>query len=190
MTPTHGSFPFKSDTRSRLATVALWLGALAVLVTGADHLEEYASNGFSTVPTIGTLFLLNFIAAAVVGVGLLLPIRLVTRRAEPIRALLAVAGIGIAASSEVALWISEKSSLFGFTDYGFRTAIVVAIAAEAVAVIALSAYLALARPRLRMLTTRRARRHNRLGADGGVQRGATGTRRRGTSGHGTGSVSA
>jgi hypothetical protein len=120
------------------------VGAAAVLVTGADHLEEYTSGQFSTVPTIGTLFLLNFIAATLVGVGLLLPLGRITKRfAGAIRGLLALSGIGIAASSLLGLWISESSNLFGFTDYGFRPAIVVAIVAESVAVVALTAYLAL-----------------------------------------------
>ncbi len=132
-----------------LTRLALGVGALAVLVTGADHLEEYTANQFSTVPTIGTLFLLNFVAATVVGIGLLLPLGLLTRRfADPLRALLALSGIGIAAASLVSLWISESASLFGFTDHGYRPAIVVAIAAEAVAVVALSAYLALSDARL------------------------------------------
>jgi hypothetical protein len=41
----------------------------------------------------------------------------------------------------------ESSSLVGFTDYGFRPTITAAIVAEYVAVVALSAYLVLARPR-------------------------------------------
>ena len=137
-----------TDTRTVLTRVAMVGGALAVLATGADHLEEYTVNQFSTVPTIGTLFLLNFIAATVVGVGLLLPFgRIVPRFADLIRALLAIAGIGIAATSLLGLWISEQSSLFGFTDHGFRPAIVAAIASEVAAVILLGAYLGLARVR-------------------------------------------
>jgi hypothetical protein len=137
--------------RTIAAHVALGVGALAVLATGADHLEEYAANNFASVPTIGTLFLLNFIAATIVGVGLLLP-----RLARPVRALLALGGILIAGSSLIALWISETSSLFGFTDYGFRPAIVVAIVAESTAVIALTAYLALTARPLRLTPGRRA----------------------------------
>lgn len=49
--------------------------------------------------------------------------------------------------SLIGLWISESSSLFGFTDYGFRTTIVVAIVAEFVAIVALTAHLALVHPR-------------------------------------------
>ena len=36
-----------------LARLALGVGAAATLATGADHLDEYAANHFSTVPTIG-----------------------------------------------------------------------------------------------------------------------------------------
>ena len=56
--------------------------------------------------------------------------------------LLALGGIGLAATSFVFLLISEHQPLFGFEDYGYRAAIVVALAAEAVAVVALTAYLA------------------------------------------------
>ena len=139
----------KNRTRTILAQVALVVGAVALLATGADHLDEYATNGFSTVPTIGTLFLLNFIASALVGVGLLLPLRRLAKHfADPLRGLLALTGIGIGAASLVGLWISESSSLFGFTDHGFRPTIVAAIVAESIAILALSAYLALDRPHL------------------------------------------
>jgi hypothetical protein len=141
------------QARTAGARAALILGGLAVLAVGADHLEEYTANQFSSVPTIGTLFLLNFIAATAVGVGLLLPLERIAKHLAPrLRAALALSGIGIALSSLIGLWISETSSLFGFSDHGYRPAIVAAIAAEAVAILALGAYLALARtplPRLR-----------------------------------------
>ena len=138
-----------SRTHNLLAQLTLGAGALAVLATGADHLEEYTVNQFSSVPTIGTLFLLNFIMATLIGVGLLLPLGRITKRfAEPIRVLLAIGGIGIGAASLIGLWISETSTLFGFADGGYRPAIVVAIAAEATAVLALSSYLALAHAQL------------------------------------------
>lgn len=131
-------------TRTVLAHLALGVGGAAVLVTGADHRDEYTANQFSTVPTIGTLFLLNFIAASVVGAGLLLPLGHTAKRyADPVRRLLALSGIGIAATSLIGLWISESSNLFGFTDHGFRPTIVVAIVAESLAIVALTAYLAL-----------------------------------------------
>lgn len=138
-------------TLARLARVT---GALAVLATGADHLQQYTANQFSTVPTIGTLFLLNFIGATTLGVGLLTPLpRRAQHIASPLRSLLALGGIGLAATSLAGLWISETSSLFGFSDHGYRAAIVAAIAAELVATIALSAYLALVGVRFRTLLT-------------------------------------
>src|SRR5947209_6574225 len=140
-----------SSTRIQLnvTSLALGVGASALIVTGVDHLDEYAGNNFSTVPTIGPLFLLNFIVATVVGAGLLMALgRGVDRPLASLRPLLALSGIAIAGSSLIALWISETSSLFGFTDYGFRPTIIVAIGAELVAVLALSAYLALERPPL------------------------------------------
>jgi hypothetical protein len=133
-----------SHKRTILSHIALVVGALAVLATGADHLDEYAAYGFSNVPTIGTLFLLNFAAATLVGVGLLLPLRRLAKRyGDPLRTVLALSGIGIAAMSLIGLWISESSSLFGFTEFGFRSSIVVAIVAESIAIVALTAYLAL-----------------------------------------------
>jgi len=131
--------------RNMFARLALVLGAVGVLATGVDHLYEYWADQFSTIPTIGTLFLLNFISATLVGLGLLLPLRRLTpRQAAAMRALLAMGGIAIGATSVIGLWISETSSLFGFTDSGFRPTIVVAIASESVAVLALTAYLFLA----------------------------------------------
>ena len=130
--------------RATFSRLMLWIGAAGVLATGADHLYEYAHDGFSSVPTIGTLFLLNFIGATIIGVTLLLPLaQLVPRFSDQLRALLAVSGVGLAATSLLALWISETSSLFGFSDFGFRATIVAAIVAESVAVIALGAYLLL-----------------------------------------------
>jgi hypothetical protein len=130
--------------RTIIAYVTLVTGAAGLLATGADHLDEYA-HGFSTVPTIGTLFLLNFLAATLVGAALLVPWNYLAKsRAAQIRALLALGGIGIAGMSLIGLWISETSSLFGFTDNGFRPTIVAAIIAESITVVALTAYLATA----------------------------------------------
>jgi len=64
--------------RSIVAQASRCLGALAVLATGIAHIEQYSVDDYSTVPTIGTLFLLNFIAAIVIAVGLIAPLRRVT----------------------------------------------------------------------------------------------------------------
>jgi hypothetical protein len=39
------------------------LGAIAILVIGAVHLELWLWHGYRSIPTIGTLFLLNAIVA-------------------------------------------------------------------------------------------------------------------------------
>jgi hypothetical protein len=94
------------------------------------------------VPTIGTLFLLNFVAAIVIAVGLTAPIRRVTGRyTDAVRAVFAVGAIGLGVLSLVALFISESSGLFGFVEHGYRMAIVVAIVAEVAAIVFLVAFL-------------------------------------------------
>ena len=132
-----------APSRRIIARAALYLGALAVLVTSIDHIQQYYGEDYSTVPTIGTLFFLNFVAAVVIAVGLVAPLgRIVGRYADTVRALFAVAGIGLAVLSLVALFISESSSgLFGFGESGYRQAIVIAIIAEAAATVFLVTYL-------------------------------------------------
>ena len=114
------------------------IGAIAVLVVGAVHLQQYLDDHFDVVPVIGPLFALNFAGATVIGLGLLVP----AARLRAVHVLLALGGIGLSATSFVFLLLSEHQPLFGFQDYGYRTAIVVALAVEAVAVVALAAYLA------------------------------------------------
>lgn len=129
--------------RSAIAHVALYLGALAVLATGVVHIQQYYGNDYSTVPTIGTLFFLNFVGAVILVIGLVAPLRrLAGRYADLVRAAFAVGAIGFAVLSLVSLFISEGSGLFGFQEHGYRMAIVLAIAAEAAAVVFLLIYLA------------------------------------------------
>jgi hypothetical protein len=127
----------RGERRARVPWVLRTLGAVAVLVVGAVHLEQYV-GGYSAVSVIGPLFLLNFVGATVIGAGLLLP----AARLRAIHVLLALVGIGLAATSFVFLFISEHRSLFGFQEHGYRGAIVAALVAEAAAVVALMAYLA------------------------------------------------
>jgi hypothetical protein len=116
------------------------LGALSILGVGAVHLQQYSGNGYSTVPTIGTLFLLNAISAGVVGFGLLLPLErmLGKRRGNAAVGVLALAGVAIAVGSLVALFISETGTLFGFSEGGYRSVIVIAIVVEALATVLLT----------------------------------------------------
>jgi hypothetical protein len=103
---------------------ARYLGAVSILVVGAIHAQQYYDAYFSYVPTIGTLFLLSFIGAAIVGVALLAPVRKLGRRlGEPILALAALGAIGIALGTMVSLLISEYTPLFGFMESGYRLAV-------------------------------------------------------------------
>jgi len=107
------------------------LGALATLVVGAVHLEQYA-DFISDVPTIGVLFLLNGAGAGAIAIAL------ATRRAP----LGAVGGIALSAGALVSIAISmSDNGLFDYAEPTLRTAVVIAIAAEAAAILLLLAYL-------------------------------------------------
>jgi len=121
----------------RATTLLRTLGAIAVLVVGGVHLEQYFAVHFRVVPIVGPLFALNFAGATLIGLGLLLP----SARLHMLQPLLALGGIALAATSFVFLFVSEHRTLFGFRDYGYRPAILVALAAEAAAVLFLGAYL-------------------------------------------------
>jgi hypothetical protein len=128
--------------RSLIARASRYLGAVAVLATGVAHIEQYSVDHYSSVPTIGTLFLLNFVAAVVIAVGLVAPLRRVAgRRTDAAYAVMAVAGIGLGAGSLAGLLISESGGLFGFVEHGYRMAIVVAIAVEVAATVSLVVFL-------------------------------------------------
>jgi hypothetical protein len=132
-----------SRTARAPATVARYVGALALLAMGVIHLVEYAGNSYSQVPTIGTLFLLNFIGGTALAVGLMSPLdRLLGARGARLQALLAAAGAAMAAVSIVFLVVSENTTLFGFRESGYRTAIVLALIVEGVAFVCLAGFAA------------------------------------------------
>jgi hypothetical protein len=118
-------------------------GAIATLAVGGVHLQQFVTL-YSSVPAIGTLFVLNFAAATVIALVLLLPVeRLAGRRGGAVVALAALDGIGIAATSFTFLLISEHTTLFGFHEPGYDPrAIAFSRVAELVAVALLSAFAA------------------------------------------------
>jgi len=119
------------------------LGALAVLAVGAVHLQQYLWL-YSAIPTVGTLFVLNFAGATAIGLGLLAPLETVLGRRWGSAAvgLLALAGIGLAATAFAFLAIAEQTPLFGFMEPGYDPAAIVASrVAEAVTVVSLAAFL-------------------------------------------------
>ena len=134
---------FGTRARPTIARVALYLGALAVLATGIAHVQQFYADDYSSVPTIGTLFYLNFVSAVVIAAGLVAPLgRIAGRYAGAIRDAFAVAGIGLGALSLIALFVSESSGLFGFQEHGYRTPIALAIVFEVAAIVLLVIFLA------------------------------------------------
>jgi EamA domain-containing membrane protein RarD len=119
-------------TAKASAGVLRYLGAVATLVVGSVHLQQYA-DFIADVPTIGVLFLLNGAGAGVVAI-------LLTTRYAPLGAL---TGIALSGGALVSIAISMSDhGLFGYTEPTLRTAVVIAIAAEAAAIVLLLAYLA------------------------------------------------
>jgi hypothetical protein len=140
------SRPLGAALRARGGRPTLWLaarvlGALSLLAVGAVHLQQYFEL-YSDIPTIGTLFVLNFVGATVVGLGLLAPVeRLLGRLGGAVLALLAVAGIAQATTAFVFLYISERTPLFGFMEPGYDpTAIMTARISEVATVLFLGAF--------------------------------------------------
>jgi EamA domain-containing membrane protein RarD len=111
--------------------VLRYAGALATIVVGVVHLQQYA-DFIHDVPTIGVLFLLNAAGAGVVAIAL------ATRYAP----LAAAGGIALSAGALVSLAISMSAGgLFDYQEPTLRAPVAIAIAAEAVAVVLLLAYL-------------------------------------------------
>lgn len=141
--------PLRRERRHGTAIeAARYLGAVSVLLVGAVHAEQYYDAYFYVVPTIGTLFLLSFIGAGVVGAVLFAPMRRFDRAGEVVLALAALGGIGIALGTMVSLLISEYMPLFGFMESGYRLAIVLTLVFDVMTTAFLAFYLVAVGPRL------------------------------------------
>lgn len=133
--------------------VSRWLGALALLAVGAVHLQQYVKL-YSAVPTIGTLFVLNFVGATILGITLLAPIdRWGGRWGGLLVTLAAAGGVALAAVTFVMLAVSERTPLFGFREPGYDPAgIAASRGAELTTIVLLGAFLVarlVARPPVR-----------------------------------------
>jgi hypothetical protein len=122
--------------------VARDLGALAVLAMGAVHLQQYYDS-YSAISTIGTLFVVNFVAATLIGLALLSPLEHVAGRWGGVFvALVTAGGVALAGGSFVLLLVSERTPLFGFQEPGYDpSAIALSRESEIAAVVLLSASL-------------------------------------------------
>jgi hypothetical protein len=138
--------PRLTATPGLLWTAVRALGALSLLAMGAIHLQQYFEL-YSEIPTIGTLFVLNFVGATVVGLALLAPVE--RRLGEAALLLLSLAGVGQAAMAFVFLAISERTPLFGFKEPGYDPSAILASRVAEVAAVALLGTLLVARYRRR-----------------------------------------
>jgi hypothetical protein len=113
------------------------LGAAAVVALGAVHLHEYAGP-YGAIPTIGTLFLVNFVTSVAIGLVLLAPVEHIAGRwAGAVVAVATVGGIVLAATSYVMLLISERRPLFGFEEPGYDPPAIAASRVLAIAIVVL-----------------------------------------------------
>lgn len=113
------------------------LGALSLLAVGAVHLQQY-NELYSAIPTIGRLFVLNFIGATVLGVGLLVPFEWLSRRwGALVVAGLALGGIALAGTAYVFLLIAERRPLFGFMEPGYHPDAILTSQVSEIATVAL-----------------------------------------------------
>jgi hypothetical protein len=60
---------------TRFLTATRTLGALALLIVGGVHYQQYHYEFYSSIPTIGPLVLANFVAATALGLFLMSPLR-------------------------------------------------------------------------------------------------------------------
>jgi hypothetical protein len=124
-----------------LLTVTRTLGGLALLVVGVVHFQQYQYEFYSSIPTIGPLFLATFVVATALGLFLLVPVRRPRGRVRVlVDAVAALSGVGVAAGAFLGLLISEHTPLFGFMEHGYRFAIVLALTSEAVAIAMLTMF--------------------------------------------------
>ncbi|MFZ0377859.1 MAG: hypothetical protein WCD11_21065 [Solirubrobacteraceae bacterium] len=124
-----------------LVTVTRTLGGLALLVVGGVHFQQYQYEFYSSIPTIGPLFLATFVVATALGLFLLVPVRRSSGRLRKlVDGVAALSGVGVATGAFVGLLISEHTPLFGFMEHGYRFAIVLALTSEAVTIAMLTMF--------------------------------------------------
>lgn len=123
-----------------MLTLGRRLGAIAVLGTGAVHLQQLMVQDFRGIPTIHVLFLLNVVGSVIVGLTLLAPLERVlpSRWEEIATAVVSAVGLTIAVGSLAGLFISESEPLFGLRTRHYSTPAVLAILAEGAAVLLLT----------------------------------------------------
>jgi hypothetical protein len=147
-----------SDFLLHRLAIPRFIAAISLLAIGGVHLQQYIVQDYRVIPTIGPLFLLNFIAGTLLGLYFLVPARAHVGHLRFLAdTIAAMSGAGVAVGGLVALIVSEHTLLFGFMEHGYRFAIVFTIASEAVAILALGTFLAMSFAAARRLDRGRPR---------------------------------
>jgi hypothetical protein len=109
--------------RNYLIDTSRGLAAAGVLLSAVIHLDLWV-QGFRSIATIGPLFMLNFVAGMIIGVGVL-----VWRHWLP-----ALVAAGFGAATVIAFWISVVHGLFGVQETTTGSSEILAEVAEYAAV--------------------------------------------------------
>ena len=89
-----------ADRASRWNMAIRVVAAALVVGSGIVHLQQYYGVYYRVIPTIGPLFVLDFVAAVAIGVALLLPL---DRLWRPLGTLAAIGGILLSVGAIVGL---------------------------------------------------------------------------------------
>ncbi len=129
----------RGDELSTATVVATTIGAVAILVSGWVHFYLYFRGGYRGISVdtvlgvdISRSFAINAIAAVVIAEALVLGLRY--------RALLlpaAAVGVGFGIATLVGYFLSRTRGLLGFKETATTTEAVIAMIAEATAIVAL-----------------------------------------------------
>jgi len=126
--------------RSPRIQVALIVGALAILVSGWVHFSLYFRGGYRGIHpdefagiTISRSFALNAIAAVVIAELLVLRLKF-----DALTLPSAAMGAGFGAATIVAYFLSRTNGLLGFKETATTTEAVIALVAEAIAILVLT----------------------------------------------------
>jgi hypothetical protein len=126
--------------RSPKIQAALIVGALAILVSGWVHFSLYFRGGYRGIRpdevagiTISRSFAVNAIAAVVIAEVLVLSLKF-----DALVLPSAMLGAGFGAATIVAYVLSRTNGLLGFKETATTTEAVIALVAEAVAILALA----------------------------------------------------
>lgn len=110
-------------------------GALLVLASGAIHLSLYL-DGYSAIPRIGTVFLVNVAASVLIAAALAF---------RPIGAF-AVAALAFSTATMVAFVFSRTTGVLGFRESGWDLRSSAAFATEALSIVVIGVWFASTRP--------------------------------------------